>query len=504
MTQNNRTDVVIVGGGPVGMLLAAELRLAGTSVVLLEQLPERSPHSKAFGLHARSLESLDRRGLLERFRDGARSWNNGHFAGLDVWVDFSLLDSSHGYALLSEQARTEELLEAHAIESGADIRRRHTVTAIEQDADGVTVGVTGPDGSYELRAEYAVGCDGARSLVRKAAGIEYPGSGGRVTARLGDVVLADRENAPMGMERTARGLLFCVPLDDRYHRVATFDFGPDKKNPEESLTLDELTASMREIWGTDYGAHDARWLSWFTDSARQADRYRAGRLLLAGDAAHIHFPVGGQGLNLGLQDALNLGWKLAAQIHGWAPPGLLDTYDAERQPPARRVLENTRAQIALMNPDPDVTPLRELLESLMRVDAANRHIAEMLSGVNVHYDLSAGEDVHPLVGKFAPDLPVRVGDNDTRLAELLRGGKAVLLDLAGSAETATAYRDWSAAVADATRVTFVVATGKEESALAAVLVRPDGYVAWATDRDAEPERVREGLAAALRTWFGKS
>jgi 2-polyprenyl-6-methoxyphenol hydroxylase-like FAD-dependent oxidoreductase len=497
MTENYDADVVVVGGGPVGMLLAAELRLAGTSVVLLEQLPERSPHSKAFGLHARSLESLDRRGLLERFRDGARSWDNGHFAGLDVWVDFSLLDSSHAYALLCEQARTEELLEAHAVESGADVRRRQTVTAVTQDADSVRVDVDGPDGSYTIRARYLVGCDGARSLVRKAAGIAYPGTGGRVTARLGDVILEDRDNAPMGMERTERGLLFCVPLDDTYHRVATFDYSPSTKDSDEDLGLDELTASMRHIWGTDHGAHSARWLSWFTDSARQADRYREGRILLAGDAAHIHFPVGGQGLNLGLQDALNLGWKLGATIRGWAQDGLLDTYDAERQAPARRVLENTRGQIALMNPDPDVTPLRELVEKLMTIDAANKVIAEMLSGVNVRYEPGPG-GAHPLVGGFAPDLTVQAADGETRVAELMRAGTPVLLDLADDPGVAKAVAQWPGAA----RVTHVAGSCKEEPDLAGLLIRPDGYTAWAADRDADPARVADELGAALRTWFG--
>jgi 2-polyprenyl-6-methoxyphenol hydroxylase-like FAD-dependent oxidoreductase len=498
VTENYDADVVVVGGGPVGMLLAAELRLARTDVIVLERLPEPSPHSKAFGLHARSLESLDRRGLVERFRDGARSWNNGHFAGLDVWVDFSLLDSSHGYALLSEQARTEALLEAHAAESGADIRRGQDVTGVSQDSTGVTVQVTGPDGPHLLRARYAVGCDGARSIVRKTAGIGFPGTGGRVTARLGDVVLTDRENAPMGMERTERGLLFCVPLDERYHRVATFDFDPAGKDPDEALTLDELTASMREIWGTDHGAHDSRWLSWFTDSARQADRYREDRLFVAGDAAHIHFPVGGQGLNLGLQDALNLGWKLGAQIRGWAPAGLLDSYDAERQAPARRVLENTRAQIALMNPDPDVTPLRRLIERFMKVDAANRLVAEMLSGVDVRYDL-APADSHPLTGGFARDLVLHTGEGETRVAELLRGGTGVLLDLAGHPGITSALAGSPAAAA---RVTRVAATSKEEPELAGLLIRPDGYIAWAVDREVEPGRVRSDLRAALATWFG--
>ncbi|MFD9004805.1 FAD-dependent monooxygenase [Streptomyces sp. NPDC059582] len=492
-------DVVVVGAGPVGTLLAAELRMAHVRVVVLERLPERSPHSKAFGLHARSLESLDRRGLVERFREGARSWNNGHFAGLDEWVDFSALDSNHGYALLSEQTRTERLLEEHAVEAGAEIRRGHDVTAVRQDQGGAEVDVSGPGARYTLRAKYVVGCDGGRSLVRREAGIGFPGTGGRVTARLGDVVLADREGAPMGMERTGRGLLFCVPLDDTYHRVSTFDFEPGQ-DPGEELTMDELTASLREIWGSDLGAHSPRWLSRFTDSACQADRYRQGRVLLAGDAAHTHFPVGGQGVNLGLQDAFNLGWKLAATVHGWAPEGLLDSYDKERQAPARRVLANTRAQIALMNPDPYVTQLRELFTDLMRKEQVNRHLAEMLSGVTVRYELDGPG--HRLLGDFARDLELRADDGKSLLPEHLRGATGVLLDLAGRPEVSQALGEWGERVRGGERVRHIRAVCDQEPELAGLLVRPDGYVAWAADRDATAAELRDGLGAALAAWFG--
>ncbi|MFG2463687.1 FAD-dependent monooxygenase [Streptomyces sp. NPDC048523] len=492
-------DVLIVGGGPVGMLLASELRISRAEPVVLERLAERTPHSKAFGLHARSLESLDRRGLVERFRDGARSWNNGHFAGLDVWVDFSLLDSAHNYALLSEQTRTERLLEERAQELGVPVRRGHEVSAVRQDADGAEVDVTGPEGSYTLRGRYVVGTDGGRSLVRRSAGIGFPGTGGRVTARLADVVLADREKAPMGMERTERGLLFCVPLDDKYHRVATFDFQKGKEAGTE-LTLEEFTDSLREIWGDDLGAGEPRWLSWFTDSACQAERYREGRIFLAGDAAHTHFPVGGQGVNLGLQDVLNLGWKLAAEINGWAPQGLLDTYDTERQAPARNVLANTRAQIALMNPDPYVTQLRELFQELMTKDQVNRHIAEMLSGVGVRYDLQGPG--HRLLGDFARDLTLETADATLTLPKLLHRATFALLDLGGRPEISEVYEEWGAGQAWAGRVRHVVAECAQEPELAGVLVRPDGYVAWAADKDASPAEVAKGLRSALAAWAG--
>ncbi|MGW4254917.1 FAD-dependent monooxygenase [Streptomyces californicus] len=492
-------DVIIVGGGPVGMLLASELRIGRAKAVVLEKLTERTPHSKAFGLHARSLESLDRRGLADRFREGARSWNNGHFAGLDVWVDFSLLDSAHNYALLSEQTRTERLLEERAEEFGCTIRRGHEVTAVRQDEDGAEVDVTGPDGPYTLRARYVVGTDGGRSLVRRSAGIAFPGTGGRVTARLADVVLADRENAPMGMERTERGLLFCVPLDDTYHRVATFDYEQGKEAGSE-LGFEEFKDSVRTIWGDDMGASEPRWLSWFTDSACQAETYRDGRILLAGDAAHTHFPVGGQGVNLGLQDALNLGWKLCADINGWAGEGLLDTYDAERQEPARQVLANTRAQIALMNPDPYVTQLRELFQDLMRKDQVNHHIAEMLSGVRVRYDLPG--PAHRLLGDFARDLRLETEEGPRTLPKFLRRGNFVLLDLAGRPEIAEEYAKWAAPLDWAGRVRHTVATCEDEPELAGALIRPDGYVAWAADRDASPAEIAEGLRTAIETWAG--
>ncbi|POX42871.1 hypothetical protein C3486_03025 [Streptomyces sp. Ru73] len=498
-TQDFDFDVLVVGGGPVGMLIASELRIAGVKTAVLERLTERTPHSKAFGLHARSLESLDRRGLAERFRDGARSWNNGHFAGLDVWVDFALLDSAHNYALLSEQTRTERLLEEHALELGTDIRRGHEVTAVRQDENGAEADVTGPGGAYTLRARYLVGTDGGRSLVRRSAGIGFPGTGGRVTARLADVVLADREKAPMGMERTERGLLFCVPLDETYHRVATFDFEKGKE-PGSELSLAEFTESLREVWGDDLGAAEPRWLSWFTDSACQAERYREGRIFLAGDAAHTHFPVGGQGVNLGLQDAFNLGWKLAAEVNGWAPEGLLDTYDRERQEPARNVLSNTRAQIALMNPDPYVTQLRELFQDLMAKDQVNRHIAEMLSGVRVRYGLEGAE--HRLLGDFARDLTLRTEEGSDTLPKFLRGGGFVLLDLAGVPEVSETFGEWAAPQERSDRVRRVVATCEEEPELAGVLVRPDGYVAWAADRSAPGAEIAAGLRAALAAWAG--
>jgi 2-polyprenyl-6-methoxyphenol hydroxylase-like FAD-dependent oxidoreductase len=501
-TGEQDVDVLIIGGGPVGMLLAAELRLGGVpAVTLAERLTERSPHSKAFGLHARSLESLDRRGLAERFRQDCRSWSNGHFAGLDEWVDFSLLSSEHNYSLLSEQTRSERLLEEHAIAAGVQVRRGREVTMLRQDSDHVEATVTSQSGQDVVRARYAVGCDGAQSFVRGSTGIGFPGAGGKVTARMGDVILPDRGSAPMGMERTSRGLLFCVPLDDTYHRLATFDFKAGKR-PTGELTMAELSASLHEIWGSDLGAHSPRWLSVFSDSACQAERFRDGRILLAGDAAHTHFPVGGQGLNLGIQDAFNLGWKLAATVLGWAPEGLLDTYDAERQPPARQVLSNTRAQIALMDPDPYVTDMRDLFTGLMRKREVNLALAEMLSGVTVRYSVTSG-NYHRLTGVLAPDLKLSADYPDNSLAVLLRRGTGVLLNLGARRQVDETIREW-AGPAQTQRVRHVVAACDQEPGLEALLVRPDGYVAWAADQDATDDELREGLHQALRQWFGAS
>ena len=313
-------DVIIAGAGPVGALLAAELGLAGVSTVVLERLAEPSGHSKAFGLNARTLDLLDRRGLLERFTAGRRTWPGIQFAGLDPWLTLDRTRTDHPYGLAISQADTESILTTRAAELGVPFRRGHTIHSARQDADSVTVDVTGPHGDYQLRGRYLVGCDGAQSTVRTAAGIGYPGTGGTAVCRLGDVVLDDPDALPPGAGphwRTATGLLFCAELQPGVHRVVTTEFGAARA----PSTLDELRASLRRVCGSDLGAHSATWLSVFTDAARLADRYRDGRILLAGDAAHSHFPIGGQGLNLGLQDAVNLGWKLAAEVRGTARLG---------------------------------------------------------------------------------------------------------------------------------------------------------------------------------------
>jgi 2-polyprenyl-6-methoxyphenol hydroxylase-like FAD-dependent oxidoreductase len=492
-------DVVIAGGGPVGMLLACELRLADVRTVVLEQLPRAAGHSRAFRLQTRTLELLDQRGLLGRFEEGNLTWPKAHFAGIQPLLDLSQLPSAHPYALLIPQARSEALLEQRARELGAEIRRGHQVTGVRAGEDDVQVQVRGPADEYALSCGYLVGCDGGRSSVRKLAGIGFPGTGGSATALLGDVHLTRPEELPIGVPgtlRTATGLLMAVSLEAGVTRVLTTEFGRTAADRGSAVTLEELRESVRRVTGADVQMDSPRWLSRFSDATCLADDYRRGRILLAGDAAHVHFPIGAQGLNLGLQDAMNLGWKLAAEVCGWAPPTLLDTFQRERRPAAERVLRETRSQLALMNPDERVDPLRALFGELLAIPAVNRYLSEIVTGLDVRYqDPAAADACHPLVGDRAPELTVVTDAGSVRVAELLHRGRGVLLDLDGD----NALRDIAAGWAR--RIDLVTARCTDgEPPAAALLIRPDGYVAWVRPSGApvQPQAIRDALAS----WFG--
>ncbi|MDC0772583.1 FAD-dependent monooxygenase [Streptomyces sp. HD] len=505
------TDVVVVGGGPVGMLLAAELRLNGVDVVVLEKLSAPSGHSRAFRLQPRTLEILDSRGLLDRFADGRTTWPSAHFAGLRPLLELGALDSAHPHSLLIPQARTEALLEEHAVVLGADVRRGHEVVGLRQNAGpgedpdrgSVTVRFAGPNGEAEIEASHVVGCDGGRSTIRGLAGIPFPGIGGSVSALLGDVVLADRAALPSGVPgtlRTPQGLLMAVKLEEGVTRILTTEFGRDPGARDAPVTLAELTGAVRRVTGAEVELRDPRWLSRFSDATCLAGQYRAGRVLLAGDAAHVHFPIGAQGLNLGLQDAMNLGWKLADTVRGRAPGGLLDTYGAERRPVAERVLRETRAQLALMNPDERIDPLREMFSELLALDPVNAHLAGLTAGLDVRYAApdTGTEDpagAHALVGGRVPELSFTTAAGPVRVAELLRAGRPVLVDAAdgGAADVSAAW---------AGRVDVVRAAPPGANGCAALLVRPDGYVAWAAGPGAFEAPARPGLRAALTQWFG--
>ncbi|MEV6967978.1 FAD-dependent monooxygenase [Hamadaea sp. NPDC051192] len=478
------TQVVIAGAGPTGLMLAFELRLAGVEVLVLERLPEaRTVESRAGGLHVRTMETLDQRGILEPFLEGGRRRPGVHFAGIPL--DLSAVATRHPFLLVITQSEVERILAEHAAQSGAQIRRGAELASFTQDDSGVTVELT--DGS-RVRADYLVGCDGGRSTVRRVAHIGFPGTPATMTAMLGDVHLADPPAHDIFQERRAQGSFSVLSSGSGWHRVITneFDHVADRGEP---VTLEGLRAVMRKIAGTDYGMHTPRWLSRHGDAARQADRYRDGRVLLAGDAAHIHFPAGGQGLNTGVQDAVNLGWKLAAVVHGQAPHTLLDTYHSERHPVAARVLQNTRAQTALWRVDEQTSALRAMFTDLMGVDDVRQRLAGEITATDIKYPT---DGAHDLLGRRMPDLDLE----DGRVYGLLHRARAILLALVDLPGLEAAVAGW-ADRADLVRASPVERSGQ---GVDAVLLRPDGHVAWVAPAGEPPDLGL--LRAALTKWLG--
>jgi rifampicin monooxygenase len=469
-------DVIVAGGGPTGLMLASELRLHGVHALVLERDAEPTPVVRALGLHARSIEILDQRGLLERFLAlGQKHPLRGFFAGITKPVP-DRLDTAHAYVLGIPQPVIDRLLAEHATEAGAEIRRGRELVGLGQDEDGVTVELA--DGT-QLRARYLVGCDGGRSTVRKLAGVGFPGEPARVNTLLGEMKLTappETLNAVTAEVRKTQLRFGAMALGDGVYRVIVPAGGvaQDRTVPP---TLEEFRQQLRAIAGTDFGVHSPRWLSRFGDGTRLADRYRAGRVLLAGDAAHIHSPAGGQGLNLGLQDAFNLGWKLAAEVSGWAPEGLLDSYPAERRPVAADVLVTTRAQMELMTVEPGPQAVRQVVAELLDFEDVNRYLIEKLTAIGIRYDFGEGPR---LLGRRLRDVQLKRG----RLYELMHGGRGLLLDQTGRLSVA----GWAGRVDH-------VADVSEELDVPAALLRPDGHVAWIGED-------QEDLLSHLPRWFG--
>jgi 2-polyprenyl-6-methoxyphenol hydroxylase-like FAD-dependent oxidoreductase len=488
--------VVIAGGGPTGLTLAGELALAGVDVAIVERRASQDlPGSRAGGLHSRTIEALDQRGIADRFLSEGQVAQVASFGS--TRLDISDFPTRHPYGLGLWQKHIERVLAGWVRELAVTIYRRREVTAFAQDDTGVDVALS--DGQRS-RAQYLVGCDGGRSLVRKAAGIEFPGWDPTTSALLAEVEMA--EEPELGIRRTPSGVhaLGKVEYEIKDGEVVYEKGGTvgvmltESEVGTSEPTLRDLSEGLIAVYGTDYGIHNLTWITRFTDMTRQAAAYREGRVLLAGDAAHVHSPVGGQGLNTGVQDAMNLGWKLAQVVHQTAPESLLDTYHAERHPVAARVLRTTMAQVALMRTDDRTEALRDTLSGLISLDEPRRRLAAEMSGLDIHYDLGEG---HPLLGRRMPDLDLVTADGPLRVFTLLHRARPVLLNLGDPGGfDITPWADRVQLIDAEYGGAWELPALGAVTAPRAVLIRPDGYVAWVGDR------TQLGLADALTTWFG--
>jgi 2-polyprenyl-6-methoxyphenol hydroxylase-like FAD-dependent oxidoreductase len=467
-------------------MLAAELALARIDVAIVERRPNQElAGTRAGGLLSRTLEVLDQRGIADRFLAAGRTAQIGSFA--EIPLDISDFPTRHNYVLALAQSHIERILAAWVDELAVPIYREREVTGFVQDEDGVDVALG--DGS-SLRAKFLVGCDGGRSLARKKAGIDFPGWDPSTSFLIAEAEMAEQPAA--GLRRDAKGTYAIGPLGDgKRMRIVLRE---ERVMQGDEPSVDELRAALVALYGTDFGVHNVTFLSRFTDMTRQAASYRNGRVLLAGDAAHVHSPTGGQGLNLGVQDAMNLGWKLARVIQGTSPESLLDTYQRERHPVAARALKATMALTALSRGDDRMDALREMLSELATMSEPRKRYAGMMSGLDIRYDLGTG---HPLLGRRMPDLEVVTSDGTRRVFTLLHDALPVLINLGDSG--ALDVTRW----ADRVKRVDARYTGAWElpvlgavAAPTAVLVRPDGYVAWVGDR------TDQGLREALTTWFG--
>jgi 2-polyprenyl-6-methoxyphenol hydroxylase-like FAD-dependent oxidoreductase len=499
-------DVVVVGAGPTGLMLAGELGQAGLRTLVLERRPEPSETAKAGGLAGHILQLLHYRGELHRFREasiGPEPAPRFPFGGLHL--DFTQLEDSPMRAMLLPQPALEGLLAQRALERGADVRRGHEVVSLRQDDDAVTVQVRGPNGAYEVAAQFLAGCDGGRSRVRDLAGIPFPGTSFPEIERLASVTVPDSVTVledggldvsgvgkiPFGYTATERGVFACSGRGGTMG-VYTAEAEPTEYDDDVPMTVAELSASVSRVLGIDLPLGEPLRMTRFGYSAKQADTYRDGRVFLAGDAAHL-FPAGGVAVNAGMLDAANLAWKLAGSVHGWAPPGLLDTYSDERRAAAERTLLHTRAQVALRRGyGPDGDALRALFLELTADEQPLRRLGALMAGTDVG---SPMPEAHPLVGTFTTDRALHVSHEDPRFAGVLHMGSPVLLDLADQVDLREIAGEWGG------RVEVVSATIDERPA-DALLILPDARIAWVATVDEPGETALPAMREALTSWFG--
>lgn len=491
---------IIVGAGPTGLMLAVELGLAGAETILIERLPEPRTWSQALSIHMSSIEIFRQRGL-DRFQ-GARRLPNYNFGFLGM----TTMDETN-LPLIVSQRRVCELLEGLATELGVDVRWGHEIIGLNQDESSVTATVRTAAGEYELRGDYLVGCDGGRSSVRKMAGIPFPGTDTTLCAITGDVELVDEDFAKgyaAGIH--PRGLASAIqhPDEPGVFRSTVVEFGAKRPPDDVPITREEFLSAFKRVSGIDLPVGRMWWMTRFGDATRLVERYRDGRVLLAGDAAHIHFPSAGQGLNTGVQDAVNLGWKLGGVLNGWAPPGLLDSYHDERHPVGEQVCLYPKAQTALMHPLDKVAPLRRLFSELIKLEEVSNYIIQRSSGLGIRYPMNYpgrsadAEDAHPLLGLRVRDVPVTTEEGASTVGSCMNAGRghALLFDLSEGGSPAVSEVNpagWS------DRVDVVRAKPSADLDAAVVLIRPDGFIAHAdrTGTDAE------GLRLALTAWFGE-
>ena len=488
--------VVVAGGGPTGLMLGAELALAGVDVAIVERRPNQDlPGSRAGGLHSRTLEILDQRGVVDRFLAEGQKAQVAGFGSTKF--DISDFPTRHPYGLGLWQKHIERILAGWVGELPVTFYRGREVTGFAQDDSGVDIDVS--DGQ-RLRAQFLVGCDGGRSLIRKAAGIDFPGWDPTTSSLLAEVEMT--EEPETGIRRTPSGThaIGKVEYEIKNGQVVYGKGGKVGVMITESHigtsepTLRDISEGLIAVYGTDYGVHSPTYITRFTDTTRQAATYRKGRILLAGDAAHVHSPVGGQGLNMGVHDAVNLGWKLAQVVKGISPDSLLDTYHAERHPVAARALRGTMAQVALMRPDDRIEAVRDAVAELLSMDEPRKRFAAWMVGLDIHYDLGAG---HPLLGRRMPDLDLVTPNGPLRVFSLLHAARPVLLNLGepGGFDI-TPWADRVQLIDAKYAGTWELPALGAITAPNAVLIRPDGYVAWVGDA------TQLGLVDALTRWFG--